>query len=152
MDDDRIPSFPVYINLASPDMWNTYGVAGYGDNKIFIKSLLEPRNFPYTEKTMTGYGGVLLVCGVNPYTLEAGVPMAYDLSCPVEASPEVRVRMQPVGLSAEAVCPKCGSHYDVLEQGGAPVKDSGPAYAQRLALRRFDCREGVYGGFLIINY
>lgn len=150
VDDDRIPSLPVNLNLASAEMWNTYAPAAYGDSREFIKSLRKPRNFPYTEKSATGYGGVLLVIGFNPYTLEAGVPMAYDLSCPVEMKPDIRVRMQSEGAVPEAVCPSCGSHYEVVEQGGAPK--SGPALSQKLGLRRYECRPGVYGGYLIINF
>lgn len=149
VDDNRIPSFPVNINLTTADMWITYGVQGYGAYRYFIASLREPRNFPYTDRTYTGYGGVLLVSGVNPFTQEAGVPMAYDLSCPVECSPNVRVAMLPDGYSFVAVCPDCGSHYDVIELGGSPV--SGPAKSQRLGLRRYECRYSNYGGYLIRN-
>lgn len=150
VDDDRIPSYPVNLNLASPDLWSTYAPAAYGDWREFIRELREPRNFPYTEKSATGYGGVLLVIGLNPYTLEAGVPVAYDLSCPVEMKPDIRVRMQAdAGPLPEAVCPECGSHYDVVEQGGAPK--SGPALSGRLGLRRYECRQGIYGGYLILN-
>lgn len=149
IDDNRIPSVPVNINLSTSDMWITYGVQGYGSYRYFIASLREPRNFPYTDRTYTGYGGVLLVSGVNPFTQEAGVPMAYDLSCPVECSPTVRVAMQPDGYSSVAVCPECGSHYDVIELGGSPL--SGPAKSRRLGLRRYECRLSDYGGYLIRN-
>ena len=80
INDDVIPSIPVYLNLTSASLWNTYGVAGYGDYRIFVKELRQPSNFAYTEQTSTGFGGVLLVNGTNPFSLEAGVPMAYDLS------------------------------------------------------------------------
>lgn len=149
INDDRIPSMPVNINLSTSDLWVTYGVTGYGDFKTFIASLREPRNFPYTEKTATGYGGVLLISGLNPYTLEAGVPMAYDLACPVECSPDIRVKMQFDGALPEAVCPVCGSHYDVVELGGSPT--SGPALSRKLGLRRYECRQTGYGGYLIVN-
>lgn len=149
IDDDRIPSLPVNINLTTTDLWVTYGVAGYGDYRYFIASLREPRNFPFTDRTTTGYGGVLLVSGVNPYTMEAGVPLAYDLSCPVECKPDTRVSMQPDDMSYVAVCPECGSHYDVIELGGSPT--SGPALSRKLGLRRYECRQSGYGGYLIVN-
>lgn len=144
-DDNRIPSFPVSLNLASASMWDTYGVTAFGDSRTFIKALGEPRNFPYTDKSATGYGGLLVVSGVNPYTSEAGVPMVYDLSCPVEAKPDIRVRMQTDADIPFAVCPVCGSHYDVVELGGAPT--SGPARSDRYSLRRYDARPGQYGGY-----
>lgn len=150
IDDDRIPSMPVNINLSTPDLWVTYGVQGYGSYRYFIAALRQPRNFPFTNNTTTGYGGVLLVSGVNPFTQDAGVPMAYDLSCPVECKPDVRVEMQNDDGFEIAVCPVCGSHYDVIERGGSPI--SGPAASRRLGLRRYECRESAYGGYLIVNY
>lgn len=150
IDDDRIPSMPVNINLSTPDLWVTYGVEGYGTFRYFIASMREPRNFPFTDRTATGYGGVLLINGVNKFTQEAGVPLAYDMSCPVECSPSVRVSMRPTDIIAEAVCPECGSHYDVIENNGSPT--SGPALSRHLGLRRYECRPSGYGGYLIVNY
>lgn len=149
IDDDRIPSMPVNINLTTPALWNTYGVSGYGMYRRFIKPLREPSNFAYGERSYTGYGGVLLISGVNPYTTEAGVPMAYDLSCPVECKPEIRVEMQSDGILPVAVCPVCGSHYDVTERGGSPTE--GPALKDHYGLRRYEVRASSYGGYLITN-
>ena len=151
VDDDRVPDLPVVINLSSPEYWHTYGVSAFGQYNIFIKSLGEPRNFPFVANTSTGYGGVLLVCGFNPFTLEAAVPMAYDLCCPVERKPDIRVRMQqddePLPF---AVCPECGSRYNVVEGGGGPMKDC-PAYSKKYGLRRYECLPSGYGGYLITN-
>ena len=149
IDDDRIPSMPVNINLSTSDMWVTDGVAGYGQYRYFILALREPRNFPFTDRTLTGFGGVLLVSGTNPYTLEAGVPLAYDLSCPVECRQDIRVAMHAEDMYSVAICPDCGSHYDVLELGGAPTE--GPAKSRKLGLRRYECRATSYGGYLIVN-
>lgn len=149
VDDERVPDYPVAINLSTPDLWTTYGVSGYGQYRMFIKALGEPRNFPFVSNTATGFGGVLLVNGFNPYTLEAAVPLAYDLSCPVERKADVRVRMQNDGTLPFAVCPECGSHYDVVEQGGAPTE--GPAKQKRYGLRRYECYTSGYGGYMIAN-
>lgn len=149
IDDNKIPSMPVSLNLASVSLWDTYGVAGYGEWRIFIRSLGEPRNFPYTDKSATGYGGLLIVSGFNPFTLEAGVPMAYDLSCPVEAKPDVRVKMQESESMPFAVCPVCGSHYDVVERGGSPTE--GPALQRKYGLRRYEGRPGAYGGYFFTD-
>ncbi|MDE6391787.1 MAG: hypothetical protein K2L59_00765 [Muribaculaceae bacterium] len=149
VDDDRIPAMPVSINLSTPDLWTTYGVAGYGDYRLFIRELGEPRNFAYTAATATGYGGVLLISGVNPFTLEAAVPLAYDLSCPVERKPDIRVRIQSDGMLPFAVCPECGSRYDVVERAGSPVE--GQALSQKLGLSRYECLLSAYGGYMIVN-
>ena len=135
VNNDVTPSVPVNLNLGSPDLWNTYGVEGFGNYRVFIKSLRVPADFPYSANSATGYGGV---------------PMAYDLSCPVENSPDIRVSMQADGLVPVAVCPDCGSHYDVVERGGSPA--SGPALAEKRGLRRVECRPGPYGGYLIVNF
>lgn len=149
VDDDRIPAMPVNIDLSLPSQWSVYGVDAYGESRLFIKALGQPRDFNYTARTSTGYGGVLLVNGFNPYTIEAGVPMAYDLSCPVECKPDIRVAMQPDGAVPLAVCPVCGSGYDVVEKGGAPV--SGQALSEKLGLRRYECYQSQYGGYVILD-
>ncbi len=147
--DDRIPSLPVTINLSDPGMWNTYGVSGFGIYRYFILGygLREPAGFPYTQATYTGFGGVLLIGGMNPLTTETNVPLAYDLACPVERDPQVRVFIDIE--SFEAVCPQCGSHYDVTMAGGAPT--SGPAIegARPYGLRRYNCLRSSMGGYVI---
>ena len=150
VDESRIPSVSVNLNLASASLWDTYGVSAFGDSRIFIRPLGEPRNFPYTDKTATGYGGLLIVSGMNPFTLEAGVPMAYDLSCPVECKPDIRVAMKAGEALPYAECPKCGSTYDVVERAGSPT--SGPALQHKYGLRRYEVRAGAYGGYIFSNY
>lgn len=145
--DDRIPAMPVSINLSNPGMWNTYGVSGYGIFRYFIRQTGEPGGFPFTEQTYTGFGGVLLIGGMDPFTADTQVPLAYDLACPVECNPNVRVTIS--GDAFEAVCPQCGSRYDVTMAGGAPV--SGPA-AQgnpKYGLQRYQCLPSSMGGYVI---
>ncbi len=147
--DDALPALPVNINLSPVSVWNTYGVTAFGSYRHFVMQNSEPSGFPYIGQSATGFGGVLLVCGFNPYTTDAGVPMAYDLACPVERRAEVRVRMKATDTFPMAVCPECGSTYNVVEHGGAP--ESGPAAASRLGLTRYRCLDAVNGGYLIIN-
>lgn len=151
VDEDRIPSLPVYINLSGAGMWNTYGVAGVGLSRSFInwQGVVSPAGFPYSANSYVGFGGVLLVGGVDPFTSEPNVPLAYDLACPVECSQTVRVSVDPDNL--EAVCPVCGSHYDVVMAGGSPV--SGPALTgkYKYGLRRYVCDSAQGGGFIIHN-
>lgn len=142
LDDDRIPVMPVNIIFATPADWDVYGVSGALSYKRFIRELREPRNFPYTALTYTGYGGILLLCDVQ------GVPQAYDLSCPVEHKQDVRVF---INEDAEflAQCPKCGSQYNVFSLTGHPV--SGPAAQDGFALRRY--RVGAQGtSYMVVSY
>lgn len=145
--DDRIPAVPVTINLSDAGRWNTYGVSGFGIYRYFIRPLHEPSNFPYTDQTYTGFGGVLLIGGMDPFTADTQVPLAYDLACPVECRTDVRVRIDE--NKYEAVCDVCGSRYDVTMAGGSPV--SGPAADgnNKYGLQRYRCEPTALGGYII---
>ena len=148
--EDRIPDYPVHINLTGAGNWNTWGVEGFGNYRKFIlyQGTRVPSGFPYNTGAYTGFGGVLLIGGQDPFTTEVG-PLAYDLSCPVERSQTVRVDIDPDNY--EAVCPACGSRYNVTSAGGAPI--SGPAIASGHSyhLQRYNVYGGEYGGYLIRN-
>lgn len=147
--DDRIPQMPVNIALTDVGLWNTYGVTGYGLYRCFSlqASPTEPAGFPWLADSRTGFAGVLLIGGMDPYSGQTNAPLAYDLACPVERRQDVRVYVSDDTF--EAICPVCGSHYDVCMAGGAPV--SGPAAAKnhRYALKRYKCIGSPEGGYLI---
>lgn len=149
IDDERIPRMPVSINLTGAGMWNTYGVAGTGLSRDFILQENQPSGFPYTQGSATGFGGVLLIGGMDPFTTEPNVPLAYDLSCPVECKRDIRVYINQENL--DAVCPSCGSHYNAVTGGGAPL--SGPALTGKIkyGLRRYQCLAGKGGGYYITD-
>lgn len=151
VDNERIPSMPVYISLSDTGLWNTYGVYGFGNSRRFIIStnIREPYGFPYSSQSATGFGGVLLICGLDTYTGITDAPLAYDLGCPVERDPNVRVQVE--SELYRAVCPVCGSVYDVTLGSGAPL--SGPAATgkYRYALKKYSCYPSGYGGYLITN-
>lgn len=151
VDDERLPSMPVNISLDDAGTWNTYGVSGFGTSREFILSgsLRIPSGFHYPLNGATGYGGVLLISGFDPLTLDADTPLAYDMSCPVERSADVRVSVQ--GDAFEAVCGKCGSRYDVAMGGGAPVAGPAASRDRRYGLKRYRCLPSVNGGYLITN-
>lgn len=141
IDDDRIPAVDVYIPFTTDADWTVYGVAGACTSKRFIKQLREPANFPYPATCYTGYGGVLLCCDIH------GNPTAYDLACPVEVDPYVRIYVDPEALIA--VCPKCHSTYDVFSNGGIPL--SGPAADDGYGLARYRVGPGSQGHFMIVT-
>ena len=146
LDDERIPAMAVSIDLSNPGIWNTYGVHAYGQHQdfIFTSNLRKPAGFPYSYNSATGYGGVLLIKGQNVFTGDNG-PLAYDLSCPVERLPDVRVYVDDETM--EAVCPKCDSHYNVVGANGAPT--SGPAVSMKYALTPYVCYPTIDGGYII---
>lgn len=147
--ENRIPSLPVHIDLSNQGLWNAYGVSGFGSFNYFVfqsGSAIEPSGFSYKSSSATGYGGVLLIEGVNPFEMDAQtVPLAYDLSCPVERSRTIRVRIDPT--TYDAVCPVCDSHYDVTGAAGAPV--AGPAVQHKYGLRRYYCHKTSLNGYII---
>lgn len=138
VDDDRVPYYPVYIDLSTPGYWERYGVHALGQSREFIKSRRVPADFSYVVTSETGFGGVLLVTDVENY------PLAYDLACPVELNRETRVVFDSETLRAR--CPKCGSEYDVCELNGTPV--SGEAFKRKWALRRYQAVPVGLGGSL----
>lgn len=144
-DDDRIPNMGVSINLSDAGLWNRFGVSGFGIPQYFIKALREPAGFAYLDRTMTGFGGVLLINGFDYRINEVG-PLAYDLACPVERKADVRVKVDPDNF--EAICPVCGSKYDVTMGAGAPL--SGPAATDHYGLRQYRCVANG-PGYIIVN-
>lgn len=145
IDDERIPRMPVNIDLSNQGVWNSYGVTAFGQFNLFIIDQRIPAGFPYIYNSATGYGGVLLICGQNPFSGDVG-PLAYDLACPVERLPSVKVY---VNDDLNAVCPDCGSIYNIIEAGGTPV--SGPAKDMGYALSPYQCLATVNGGYFITN-
>lgn len=83
-----------------------------------------------TAASYIGYGGVLLVRG---YTSTSEV-YAFDLACPVECSPTVRLKVED---GYKAVCSKCGSEFDMIRYGN-PAPTAGEAAEQKLLLRRYN--------------
>ena len=146
LNDERIPAMAVSIDLSNQGIWDTWGVHYPGQHFEFIlrNPVREPAGFPYSYGSATGYGGVLLIYGQNSFTGEVG-PLAYDLSCPVERMPEITVYVDENSL--EAICPDCGSHYNVLEAGGAPTE--GPADAMHYAMTQYQCLPTINGGYII---
>lgn len=140
VDDDRIPAVGVNISLDNPGYWTTYGVHGLGQYRYFIKSENIPADFHYTALTFTGFGGILLVTDIY------NQPLAYDLACPVEMKPTVRISYDPDKLRAR--CNSCGSEYDVNEFNGSPV--SGPAHEKKYGLRRYRVIPSSSGGYNMV--
>lgn len=147
VDSSRIPAYKVQIALNNIGLWNTWGVGGYGQYRRFIREEREPAGFSFRETTYTGYGGVLLIMGMDPFGEGDIIPLAYDLSCPVECKPDIRVAIDDDNL--EAVCPQCGSRYNVLMNGGAPVAGQAATGSVKYQLQRYQCIGSAAGGYVI---
>ena len=138
-DSKALPSYAVRIDLGSYALWNTYGVYGMGDYRVFNREKGIPKNFPFNVNTFTGYGGVLLMMG-------AEMPLAYDLACPVEASYNIVLSIDSENF--EAVCPKCHSRFNPLTGDGGPV--SGVAINNKVGMTRYHVTPSN-GGYIIAN-
>lgn len=137
VDDMRIPSVNVFLDLGNAGLWNTYGVHGYGECRMFNRENRIPDNFPYIERSATGYGGIMLVYGIHG-------PIAYDRACPVEVDRDVVLYFDSDNF--EAYCPKCGSRFNVCDAGGVPV--SGEAVDRKYGLQQFRVI-ATNGGYVI---
>lgn len=137
VDNNSLPSYPVRIDLTY-GRWNTYGPNGVGDYRIFNRDKKQPSNFPYDINTYTGYGGVLVIIGQDLLNGDF-VPLAYEMSCPVEARGDVVVQLEVNDKgTTEAVCPMCKSRYDVEFQAGRAV--SGMAVTRNKGMNAYHVR------------
>lgn len=135
VDDNRIPYCEVHLTFRTAGEWNLYGVKGDAadyQRYILATDMKVPASFPYTALDRTGYGGLLIVTDV------LGDLHVYDLSCPYECSPRIRVDIPSGELYAR--CPSCGSTYEVFSNGGMPR--SGPAAERGYALQRYAINSG----------
>ena len=139
IDNKAVPNFTVRIDLGNYALWNTYGVSGMGDYRIFNREKRLPGNFPYNVNTYTGYGGVLLIMGIDG-------PLAYDLACPVELSQDITLSIDPENL--EAVCGRCKSRFNPMTGAGGPL--SGVAINNKVGMRQYRVNPSN-GGYFISN-
>ena len=70
-----------------------------------------------TAGEKTGFSGVLVVCGIDNYG--NATYYAFDLCCPHEAKKNIIIEADNAG---KAICPECGTEYDIGYGTGAPTK------------------------------
>lgn len=145
INDDRIPYARVYVPFTTVGDWNVYGVSGALSSRSFIMSQKQPAGYAWPQIGASGYGGVLLTCSVF------GEYWAFDLSCPVERDPQVRVAVRSSDHMAE--CPKCHSVYDVfgINGVGRGVAVSGVAATSKYALRPYNVVFGVDSRYCLLT-
>lgn len=137
----------VYIPFTTLGDWDAYGCKVPLDAQRFVRQLRLPSGYPYPDYSFTGFGGVLMVCDVFSNV------RAFDLCCPVELNPDIRVYIDHNANCAK--CPKCGSTYDVFllngsgRLAGGPL--SGPALTDGFGLRNYNVLFGVDGRYCLIS-
>ena len=142
VDDERIPVTSVRIEVTLAQQQNTeYWANAPATYVTFLKPNI-PYGFPYTISSTTGYGGVLQACGYNNELF------AFDLSCPFEHNPNIRIEISKIDLNA--YCRECGSTYDVFYGSGAPI--SGPSASNGYVLKKYNITYITStGSYMIIN-
>ena len=111
-DQRRIPEASVYMELNLAASYPTFRNS-VNDTLVFTR----PRNGHPTDRV--GYGGILVYTFVNGTDLNY---CAFDLCCPNEVNPNIRVNPNDRG---EAVCKSCGTVYQLLTGTGMVI--SGPS-------------------------
>lgn len=102
-----IPDYPVSLQL---NLTTTYPTFRNSINQYLLFQK------PVFQTDRIGYGGILVYTGFD------GTYYAWDLSCPYEAKPDIRVHPNQQG---QAVCDSCKSVFDIGFGIGNP--SSGPA-------------------------
>lgn len=152
VDNERIPNMAVNISLSDAGVWNTYGVSGFGSNRNFIynpSGASLPTGFTYKYGSATGFGGVLLIEGIDAFNPALSAPLAYDLACPVERKANVKVYIDKD--TYVAVCNECHSTYDVTMGFGAPLSGVALTGKYKYALRQYRVIPSGNGGYYITN-
>lgn len=133
----------VYVPFQTVGDWNVYGVGGALQSRRFIRPDRVPADYPFTDYSATGFGGVLLVCSIRNEML------CYELSCPVEHSTNTLVY---INESNYAQCPLCNSIYDVFQldtEPGYPV--AGPALDHEYGLTPYHVAFGADGCYALLT-
>ena len=141
IEDDRIPPAPVSLTFRTVADWDMYANPAALEYKMFIKEQRIPSNYNYTAISETGYGGILLVGDAF------GMPLAYDLACPVEMRKDVRLKVDTE--KNEAYCPNCGSRYDIYANYGSPL--SGKAAEHGYGLQKYYVGAGAAGEYMVVT-
>lgn len=141
---DRVVWGRTYLPFTTAGDWNVYGVSGALQTRRFIKPQRVPDNYPYTDVSATGFGGVLLACTVG------GDFVAYDLACPIEHSQQTLIYVDPE--SNYAKCPRCGSTYDAFCLTTAPGYPlDGPALDRGYGLTQYRVIFGADGCYALVS-
>lgn len=142
LDSNRVPLTSVRIEVTLAQQQKSEYWANVPATFVtFLKPNI-PYGFPYTISATTGYGGVLQVCGFDNQLF------AFDLSCPFEHNPNIRIEIRETDLNAH--CRECGSTYDVFYGSGAPI--SGPSATNGYSLRKYNITHiPTTGSYMIIN-
>lgn len=116
----RIPYVPVQMNINLSVQYPTFKDV-VNDTLVFTKPRL---GYEYQDRI--GYGGILAIVGIGN---NGTAYYAYDLCCPYEADPAIRVYPNDAGTAS---CKVCGSEFYITDGWGRVSK--GPS---KWSLKRY---------------
>lgn len=102
----RIPDAPVYLELDLTGRYSTF--------RNPYDTVVYDHNTPKTVKDYIGFGGILVNVGYD------GKYYAYDLACPYEVDPSIRVYPDENGM--KVICRSCGSEFEIWNGTGMVSK------------------------------
>lgn len=118
-----IPYYPVYVEIDLNQEWRLQAPQA---SKIFNQSNIDQE----LERGKTGLGGVLVYYGLS-VDGSKNMYYAFDAACPHEASKNTVLEVVD---DIYAVCPKCGSKYEILTGVGNPKEGPSTKYLQRYSV------------------
>lgn len=118
------PSLPLYSVYLTVDLDLEWRLKASQAHKIFNKS-----NTVYQYDAQTGMGGILLYNGIDNMTGGKDRYYAFDAACPYEAKSNVTVEVEEGSIYA--LCPQCGTKYEILTGLGNPVEGPGTKVLQQ---------------------
>lgn len=119
----RIPYRPV--NLELDLTYQDKALKAVQAYKLYTQQNIDQAN------EQTGFGGVLVFHGLSGSGTSAFY--AFDAACPHEASASVIVEVDDAAIYA--ICPRCGSKFELLNGLGNPIE--GPCAEEKQALKPY---------------
>lgn len=115
-----IPDTAVYVErnpLVDKDAFNLNAIGGFDEIKSMSK-----------QTDRLGYGGILIYHGLDDNIY------AFDLACTKEVKRSVRVVTDSL-VTGQAVCPECGSVFNVAYGSGNRISGDAPEGLRRYRVR-----------------
>lgn len=116
-----IPYCPVYLELDLT--FQDRALKEMQAYKIYTQSNIDQ------DGERTGFGGVLVYHGLNNNGGAGEAYYAFDAACPYEAQVNIKVEVDENRIYA--ICPKCGSKYEILNGIGNPIEGPSKNYLQQ---------------------
>ena len=123
MAETTIPNYPVYLELDLT--FEDRALKASQAYKIYTQSNIGPLE-------TAGFGVVLVFHGFSNNGGTGETYYAFDAACPFEAQANVKVEVDENAIYA--ICPKCGSKFEILNGIGNPVEGPSKSYLRQYSV------------------